>query len=71
MSEGAKRKIAPETREADRRDARAEHDADREPTADEDKAAPARDELDPEVSENYREATERGANTRGEGRIDP
>jgi len=67
----AKRKIAPETREADRRDARAEHDADREPTADEEKAAPDHDDLDPKVSESYREANERGANTRGEGRIDP
>jgi hypothetical protein len=66
-----KRKISPETREADRTDARAAHDADREPTPDEEAAAPGHDDLDPEAAENYREAAERGAKARGEGRIEP
>jgi len=57
-----------ETREAERDEARAAHDADREPTPEEENAADEL-ELDPEVAENYEEATERGAKQEGEGRI--
>jgi len=57
-----------ETREAERDEAKAEHEADREPTRDEEKAADEL-ELDPEVAESYEDATERGAKQEGEGRI--
>lgn len=55
------------TLDADRRDAAAAHDADREPTPDEEAAAP--DRADPKVSQAYEEANERGANAKGEGQI--
>ena len=57
------------TREAERRDAHAEHAPDRAPTADEDKAAPDRDDLKEGVAENYEEMAERGANVKGEGEV--
>jgi hypothetical protein len=56
------------TRAADEEDARAEHRADRMPTPDEERLA-EQQELDPEVAESYKEATERGANVKGEGQI--
>lgn len=43
-------------------------EADREPTPEEEAAAEDL-ELDPEVAEEYKEAIERGANQKGEGRI--
>lgn len=57
------------TREAERREARAEHAPDRAPTADEDKAAPGRGDLKEGVAEHYEEMAERGANVKGEGEI--
>lgn len=48
-----------------------EHGADREPTADEERAAEQTGEVDQEVAENYKAAMERGANQEGEGRITP
>jgi hypothetical protein len=60
-----------ETVEADRRDADREHEPDREPTAEEERAAERRGEgADPEVADAYEEAMERGANVKGEGQID-
>jgi hypothetical protein len=61
-------KPSPETRAAERDDAAAEHEADRAPTGDEERAAGDRG-ADPEVAEHYEEMAERGANQRGEGRI--
>ena len=61
-------KPSPETRAAERDEAGAEHDADREPTSDEAKAADGT-ELEPGVAEHYEEMAERGANQKGEGRL--
>ena len=59
---------SPETREAEREEATAAHEADAPPTAEE--AARADElELDPEVAEHEREMAERGAHQEGEGRI--
>lgn len=58
------------TRQVDEEDARAPHRADRMPTADEERRADEL-ELDPDVAEAYEDAIERGANVRGEGRINP
>jgi hypothetical protein len=60
-------RVSDETRAADRSDAQAKGHADRMPTADEEAAAP--ESVDRDVAENYEEAMERGANTKGEGRI--
>jgi hypothetical protein len=57
-----------ETRAAEADEARARHVADRPATAEEEAAAD-RNTLDPAVAERYREANERGAAARGEGRI--
>jgi hypothetical protein len=58
-----------ETIEADERDARARHDADRAPTATEEADA-ERNTLDPGTAQAYEEAIERGANVKGEGRVE-
>lgn len=58
-----------ETAKADRRDARAEHDPDREPTPDEERDVEGR-RVDPDVREAYEDAMERGANVKGEGQIE-
>jgi hypothetical protein len=55
---------------ADERDATKEHSADRPPTEEEAEDAEQL-ELDPKTAEAYREATERGANVKGEGQIEP
>jgi len=55
------------TREAESRDSQATHDADRMPTEEEERQAPR--DSDPEVGENYKEMTQRGAAQQGEGRI--
>lgn len=57
-----------DTVRADRRDAAVGHQPDRPPTPDEEERAEQL-ELDPEVAESYREAAERGAHAKGEGRI--
>lgn len=56
-----------DTVDADRRDAKAAHDADRPPTAEEEAEAPTK--ADPKVAKAYEEANERGANVKGEGQI--
>jgi len=53
----------------DRKDANAEHGADRPPTEDEEAAAERSGDLDPEVAEAYKDAIETGANLEGEGKI--
>ena len=57
------------TRQAERRDAAMPADAGAFPTPDEEQAA-ERHRVDPEVARHNREATERGANVRGEGQIE-
>ena len=52
---------------ADRRDAEAPHEPDRMPTPDEE--AEAKERVDPAVAAAYREATQRGVDQEGEGRI--
>ena len=59
-----------QTRQADQADAHAEHGAPEIPTPEEERAA-EQNTVSPEVKENYQEATERGANQEGEGRITP
>jgi hypothetical protein len=57
-----------ETTEADEKDARSSHQADRPPTPEEEAAAEGTD-VDPKVADAYEEAMERGANVKGEGEI--
>ncbi|HEY7440660.1 MAG TPA: hypothetical protein VIC35_14795 [Acidimicrobiia bacterium] len=59
---------SPETVEAERGEARAEHKPDREPTDDEAREAELQT-LNPDVAEHYEEMTERGVEQKGEGRI--
>lgn len=56
------------THEFDQEDAQASHGADRMPTPEEERIADGL-ELDPDVAESYKEAVERGANVKGEGKI--
>ena len=60
--------VSDATRTAERADASAEHEPDREPTPDEAALADVRD-VDPEVREHYEEMMERGASAEGEGHI--
>ena len=55
-----------ETRAAEREEMDHAHEADREPTVDEEAAAPS--EADPDVARSYQEMAERGAHQQGEGR---
>ncbi|HEX4491251.1 MAG TPA: hypothetical protein VH914_08620 [Acidimicrobiia bacterium] len=57
------------TRETEREDAQTKAHADREPTPEEEKLA-EKNQLDPEAAKNYEDMAERGANQKGEGRID-
>jgi len=56
------------TRDAERTEAEQPHDADRPPTAEEEREA-EKTQPDPDVSEHEREMTERGARQQGEGRL--
>jgi hypothetical protein len=64
-------RISDETVEADERDARSDHRADRPPTPEEEAAAERDPELTDEQATAYEEAIERGAHVRGEGQIEP
>ena len=57
-----------ETKAAEREEAGAKHEPDREPTAEEAEIA-EKLELDPEVAEHEREMAERGAKQKGEGKL--
>ena len=61
-------RVTSETREAERREAHMPADAGPMPTPDEEAAAEQND-VDPAVAAAETEATERGANLKGEGRI--
>lgn len=69
MQDERNERISDATHEADRRDADAKAGAGRGPTPEEEAAAD-KVELDPSVAEANKEAVERGANAKGEGRID-
>ena len=60
--------VSEETRAAERREATMPADAGPEPTPEEAEAA-ERNSVSPEVAQAEKEATERGANAKGEGRI--
>ena len=69
MSENTDRTpVSKETRDAERREATLPADAGPEPTAEE-AAAAERNDVDPSVAKAEKEATERGAKAKGEGRI--
>jgi hypothetical protein len=57
------------TKEEERRDAHVQAGPDREPTADEEELAEEL-EVDADAAAHYEEMAERGANQRGEGRIE-
>jgi hypothetical protein len=61
--------ISGATRAAEEHEAGVAHAADRMPTPDEERAAEA-NALDPEVSENYKDAAATGARVKGEGAIE-
>lgn len=56
-----------ETRAAEEQEARAAHEADRPPTAEDEKAAPT--SADPGVKESFEEMSRLGAEVKGEGQI--
>lgn len=62
-------KISDATKAADRADAQAAHEPDRMPTDEESMLAEQHD-VDPNAAAHYEEMAERGANQRGEGRIE-
>ncbi len=59
-----------QTREAEQVEARSAHDADREPTEAESRAAESRGPVDGSVAEHFEEMNELGAQVEGEGQID-
>lgn len=61
-------KVTAATREAERREAQMPADAGAMPTPEEEAAAEQND-VDPAVAQAEKEATERGANQKGEGRL--
>ena len=62
--------VSEETREADRRDSAKQGKADRMPTPEEERVADELGKPDADVSANYKEAIELGADVKGEGQID-
>ena len=58
------------TKNTEREDAQVKAGSDRQPTPDEEAVAEAQPAVDADVAENYKEMAERGANQKGEGRID-
>jgi hypothetical protein len=62
-------RVSDETREAERREAHMPADAGSMPTPEEAEAA-ERNDVDPAVAKAEKEATERGAKAKGEGRIE-
>lgn len=64
----SEQKVSDATKEADRRDAHKAHQADREPTADEEARAEEL-EVDESTAESYQDMADKGADHPGEGRI--
>jgi hypothetical protein len=69
MSNADRTRPSSETRETEDEDARVTAQADDLPTKDEAAAADRADDLEPEAERAYKEALERGANAKGEGRL--
>jgi hypothetical protein len=69
MADKPQERISEATKEADRRDAKAEHGANEEPTPEEMEAAERAGGPSPETAEHYKEMTDKGANHPGEGRV--
>jgi hypothetical protein len=67
MADQPEAKVSEATRQSERRDAEASHDAPQVPTAEEEAAAPT--EADPEAAEAYAEYLQDAAGQPGEGRI--
>jgi hypothetical protein len=59
-----------ETKKTEREDAQVKAGSDRPPTAEEEAVAESLPGVDEDVADNYKEMAERGANAKGEGRID-
>ena len=62
-------RISNATKDAEHRDAQAEHGAPQVPTAAEREAADRHGKADPKTGEHYEEMLERGAHQKGEGRL--
>jgi hypothetical protein len=58
-----------ETSKAEESEAKAAHQADRPPTAEEEKAAPGRESLSPETAKNFDDMAKKGADVKGEGEL--
>lgn len=67
-AEAGEELVSEATRETERHEAQLGARADRPPTPEEEELA-ERNELDPQVAEAYREATQRGVDQQGEGQI--
>jgi hypothetical protein len=65
----AEERISQATKDADRADAKAGHDAPQVPTAAESAAAERHGEASPDTKEHYDEMLEKGADAKGEGRL--
>jgi hypothetical protein len=59
-----------ETKKTEREDAQVRAGSDRPPTPEEEAVADDLPGIDEDVADNYKEMAERGANQKGEGRID-
>ena len=69
MTERPRTRPSGATRAEEEKDARVKAGADTDSDSSDADRAPTREELDPDVVENYEEAIERGANQRGEGQL--
>ena len=65
----AEEKITQATKDAERKEAHAEHGAPQTPTAEEEAAAERAGSPSEGTKEHYQEMTEKGANQQGEGRL--
>lgn len=70
MADTPNMRVDEKTREAERHDAHAEPSGGPQPTSDEEAAAERAAPADPQVSGNYAEYLELGAEQEGEGRMD-
>lgn len=70
MSDDETANLSDATRDEEAREASEAHRPDRDPTPEEEEAAERAGGTPPSVSEHAKEATERGANVKGEGQID-
>lgn len=69
MADKPQERISDATKEADRRDAKAEHGAPQVPTAAESEAADRHGPVDDTTREAYQDYVEKAADAKGEGRL--